>query len=200
MAPLLTWQRIHVSCIAPGDIKLDGATLTRDFEDAMMTNIPRARFGAPADVAQAALFLASSAVDSVTGEVRSVNGGAFAGRTYLPLPNSRRHMTYGVGLPVPGVAAGAAGRRSFSAAESLRQRSGASCVIPEHLRGQRAHPSGRHPRAKAVLPAGKDLLDRATEHEECVSRRRTWRTGPQWTDRVLGRQPDRLRPLFSGRS
>jgi NAD(P)-dependent dehydrogenase (short-subunit alcohol dehydrogenase family) len=39
----------------------------------------------PGDVAQAALFLASSAADYVTGEVLAVNGGAFAGRAYLPL-------------------------------------------------------------------------------------------------------------------
>jgi hypothetical protein len=32
-----------------------------------------------------ALFLASSAADYVTGEVFAVNGGAFAGRMYLPL-------------------------------------------------------------------------------------------------------------------
>jgi len=41
--------------------------------------------GTPADIAQAALFLASPAADYVTGEVLAVNGGAFAGRMYLPL-------------------------------------------------------------------------------------------------------------------
>jgi NAD(P)-dependent dehydrogenase (short-subunit alcohol dehydrogenase family) len=47
----------------------------------MMKNIPWGRFGTPADVAQAALFLASPAADYVTGEVLSVNGG--------PLPGGR---------------------------------------------------------------------------------------------------------------
>jgi 3-oxoacyl-[acyl-carrier protein] reductase len=42
------------------------------------------RFGTPAEVAQAARYLASSAADYVTGEVLAVNGGAFAGRAYLP--------------------------------------------------------------------------------------------------------------------
>src|SRR5260221_634697 len=78
-------QRIQVNCIAPGYIKLDGAKIPPDFEEAMMKNIPWGRFGTPADVAQAALFLASPAADYVTGEVLSVNGGAFAGRSYLPL-------------------------------------------------------------------------------------------------------------------
>jgi NAD(P)-dependent dehydrogenase (short-subunit alcohol dehydrogenase family) len=45
----------------------------------MMKNIPWARFGTPADVAQAALFLASPAADYVTGEVLAVNGGALPG-------------------------------------------------------------------------------------------------------------------------
>jgi NAD(P)-dependent dehydrogenase (short-subunit alcohol dehydrogenase family) len=50
-----------------------------------MKNIPWGRFGTPADVAQGALFLASSAADYVTGEVLAVSGGALAGRAYLPL-------------------------------------------------------------------------------------------------------------------
>jgi NAD(P)-dependent dehydrogenase (short-subunit alcohol dehydrogenase family) len=41
--------------------------------------------GTPADIAPAALFLASQAADYVTGEVLAVNGGAVAGRMYLPL-------------------------------------------------------------------------------------------------------------------
>jgi len=53
-----------------------------------LANIPWGRFGTPADVAEMALFLASSAADYVTGEVFAVNGGAFAGRMYLPLPTA----------------------------------------------------------------------------------------------------------------
>jgi NAD(P)-dependent dehydrogenase (short-subunit alcohol dehydrogenase family) len=85
LAMELAERRIHVNCVAPGYIKLDNAPLASDFEDAMIKNIPWGRFGTPADVAQAALFLASPAADYVTGEVLAVNGGAFAGRAYLPL-------------------------------------------------------------------------------------------------------------------
>jgi NAD(P)-dependent dehydrogenase (short-subunit alcohol dehydrogenase family) len=82
-------QRINVNSIAPGYIDTGSdsglAAPVSAFQDAMMKNIPWARFGTPADVAQAALFLASPAADYVTGEVLAVNGGAFAGRAYLPL-------------------------------------------------------------------------------------------------------------------
>ena len=85
LAMELAEQRIQVNCIAPGYIRLDGAIVPPDFENAMKKNIPWGRFGTPSDVAQAALFLASPAADYVTGEVLAVNGGAFAGRSYLPL-------------------------------------------------------------------------------------------------------------------
>jgi 3-oxoacyl-[acyl-carrier protein] reductase len=85
LAMELAERRIHVNCIAPGYIKLDGAVVPPEFEHAMLSNIPLGRFGTPADVAQAALYLASSAADYVTGELIAVNGGAFAGRSYLPL-------------------------------------------------------------------------------------------------------------------
>jgi NAD(P)-dependent dehydrogenase (short-subunit alcohol dehydrogenase family) len=89
LAMELAEQRINVNSIAPGYIdtrsgSLPGAAASA-FRDAMIRNIPWGRFGTPADVAQAALFLASPAADYVTGEVLGVNGGAFAGRAYLPL-------------------------------------------------------------------------------------------------------------------
>jgi NAD(P)-dependent dehydrogenase (short-subunit alcohol dehydrogenase family) len=91
LAMELAEQRINVNSIAPGyiDTRSDSAPVVSAFQDAMMRNIPWGRFGTPADVAQAALFLASPAADYVTGEVLAVNGGAFAGRAYLPLGTPR---------------------------------------------------------------------------------------------------------------
>src|SRR5207244_7347759 len=87
LAMELAVQRINVNCIALGYIKVDSGTSppTSDFETALIKNTPWGRLGTPADIAPAALFLASPAADYVTGEVLAVNGGAFAGRMYLPL-------------------------------------------------------------------------------------------------------------------
>ena len=87
LAMELAEQRINVNCIAPGYIKVDSGTSppSSDFEAALIKSTPWGRLGTPADIAPAALFLASPAADYVTGEVLAVNGGAFAGRMYLPL-------------------------------------------------------------------------------------------------------------------
>ena len=85
LAMELADRRINVNCIAPGYIQLDSAAPDSEFRRALLQNIPLGRFGTPADVAEIALFLASSAADYVTGEVFAVNGGAFSGRMYLPL-------------------------------------------------------------------------------------------------------------------
>jgi NAD(P)-dependent dehydrogenase (short-subunit alcohol dehydrogenase family) len=85
LAMELAEARINVNCVAPGYIQLDPAAPDSEFRRALLKNIPLGRFGTPADVADIVLFLASSAADYVTGEVFAVNGGAFAGRMYLPL-------------------------------------------------------------------------------------------------------------------
>ncbi len=91
LAMELAGQRINVNCIAPGYIKVDSgmSPLTSDYEAAIMRNIPWGRAGTPQDIARAALYLASPYADYVTGEVLSVNGGASAGRAYLPLSTPR---------------------------------------------------------------------------------------------------------------
>lgn len=87
LAMELAARNITVNSIAPGyiNVRPDSPPADPTFQNAMLTNIPAHRFGTPAEVAQAALFLASSAADYVTGELIAVNGGAFAGRMYLPL-------------------------------------------------------------------------------------------------------------------
>ena len=50
----------------------------------LVGNTPWGRAGTPADIAHAALFLASPEADFITGEMLSVDDGAGTGRTYLP--------------------------------------------------------------------------------------------------------------------
>jgi NAD(P)-dependent dehydrogenase (short-subunit alcohol dehydrogenase family) len=87
LAMELAQQGINVNCVAPGYIDTKPGDPTKDpaFQEAMLRNIPRGRFGTPVEIAHATLFLASAAADYITGEVLPVNGGAFAGRAYLPL-------------------------------------------------------------------------------------------------------------------
>ena len=59
--------------------------LTEEYVSTLTRGIPLGRAGTPADIADAALFLASPYADYVTGEVLGVNGGAMAGRAHLPL-------------------------------------------------------------------------------------------------------------------
>lgn len=82
---------INVNCVAPGYIDTRPGDPTKDpaFQEAMLRNIPWGRFGTPAEIAHSTLFLASPAADYITGEVVAVNGGAFAGRAYLPLNKPR---------------------------------------------------------------------------------------------------------------
>lgn len=69
-------SNIRVNCIAPGVIETD---MLRDFtaEDktALAEETPLGRIGTVTDVAKAALFLASSDADFITGQVLGINGG-----------------------------------------------------------------------------------------------------------------------------
>ncbi len=68
---------IRVNAIAPGAIKTGALAkvLTPDIEAAMLKHTPLGRLGAPQDIANAALFLCSSAASWISGQVLTVSGG-----------------------------------------------------------------------------------------------------------------------------
>jgi 3-oxoacyl-[acyl-carrier protein] reductase len=87
----LAGRHVNVNCIAPGLITVnsEGSPISREYIDALMKQIPWGRAGLPADIAHAALFLASPYAEYMTGEVLAVNGGTSAGRAFLPLSSPR---------------------------------------------------------------------------------------------------------------
>ncbi len=67
---------ITVNCIAPGFIETPMTdALNERQREAILARIPAGRLGTPADVAAAALYLASAEGGYVTGQTISVNGG-----------------------------------------------------------------------------------------------------------------------------
>ncbi|MDE7337424.1 MAG: SDR family oxidoreductase, partial [Clostridia bacterium] len=67
---------IRANCIAPGFIDTDmNNNLSQDDKLSLVADIPLLRAGAPQDVADAAVWLASEKSSYVTGQVISVNGG-----------------------------------------------------------------------------------------------------------------------------
>jgi len=71
-------RNITVNTIAPGFIHTDMTKhLTEAQQTILLQRIPLGRMGQPADVAQAVVFLASSAAAYITGETLHVNGGLY---------------------------------------------------------------------------------------------------------------------------
>jgi len=69
-------RNITANCIAPGFIKTPMTDVLPDeVRDTYLKQIPAGRFGEPADVAAAALFLASDESAYITGQTIHVNGG-----------------------------------------------------------------------------------------------------------------------------
>jgi 3-oxoacyl-[acyl-carrier protein] reductase len=69
---------ITVNVIAPGFIRTDMTeALGEEQQAALRVQIPLARLGEPADIAAAAVFLASPAGAYITGETLHVNGGMY---------------------------------------------------------------------------------------------------------------------------
>jgi NAD(P)-dependent dehydrogenase (short-subunit alcohol dehydrogenase family) len=79
MAVELSPKGIRVNCIAPGFIATDmsAKALNNDAErkGKVMSRTPMGKLGAPSDVGDAALFLASDAAQYITGVVLPVDGG-----------------------------------------------------------------------------------------------------------------------------
>jgi NAD(P)-dependent dehydrogenase (short-subunit alcohol dehydrogenase family) len=79
MAVELSPKGIRVNCIAPGFIatNMSAKALNNDKErkDKVMSRTPMGALGMPADIADAAVFLASSASVYITGVVLPVDGG-----------------------------------------------------------------------------------------------------------------------------
>ncbi len=71
-------RNITVNCVAPGFIDTDMTKeLPENVVTTMQSQIPLGRFGAPQDIANAVLFLASDMGGYVTGTTLHVNGGMY---------------------------------------------------------------------------------------------------------------------------
>ncbi len=70
---------VTVNCVCPGLIHTTNTSRITEGpdRDAILSTIPKARFGAPEDVAAAVLFFASNGADWITGEITDVNGGQY---------------------------------------------------------------------------------------------------------------------------
>ncbi len=68
---------VRVNCIAPGWIRTAwGETAGESWQNRVLEETPRKRWGLPEDIAYAARFLASPQADYITGQVININGGA----------------------------------------------------------------------------------------------------------------------------
>lgn len=76
MAKELGSRGITVNAIAPGFIQTDMTEiLGEEIKSSLLKEIPLQRIGLPEDIAKAAVFLASSDADYITGQVLIVDGG-----------------------------------------------------------------------------------------------------------------------------
>jgi len=80
-AAMYAKDRVRVNCIAPGSIEFPGGVWDRrkndnpQFYNGVLQSIPFGRMGLPEEVANVALFLASSQASWVTGQTIAVAGG-----------------------------------------------------------------------------------------------------------------------------
>ena len=85
-AAMLARNGIRVNCIAPGSIEFPGGTWEKrrlsgdELYASTLKSMPFGRLGTPEEVADVALFLASSHARWVTGQTIAVDGGQLLGR------------------------------------------------------------------------------------------------------------------------
>jgi len=80
LAAEMAGRKIRVNAVAPGFIETDMTTAVRNAAgDKILAAIPLKRYGAAADIAAAAAFLASDDSSYVTGQVLTVDGGLSLG-------------------------------------------------------------------------------------------------------------------------
>ena len=73
---------VRINAVAPGPIEtgmLDRFTGTPERKAALLKTVPLGRVGDPADIARAAVFLASEKASFITGQIFTVDGGKTAG-------------------------------------------------------------------------------------------------------------------------
>jgi 3-oxoacyl-[acyl-carrier protein] reductase len=72
-------RRIRVNAVAPGVVDTEmGRSIPDENRQAMLANIPLARFAEPSEIADVILFLCSDLASYVTGQTVHVNGGWWA--------------------------------------------------------------------------------------------------------------------------
>jgi NAD(P)-dependent dehydrogenase (short-subunit alcohol dehydrogenase family) len=84
-AAMLAGRRIRVNCIAPGSIEFPGGVWDQrkkagdPLYERVLKGIPFGRLGTPEEIAEVALFLASSHARWITGQTIAVDGGQLLG-------------------------------------------------------------------------------------------------------------------------
>ncbi|MEL0104183.1 MAG: 3-oxoacyl-ACP reductase FabG [Gammaproteobacteria bacterium] len=71
-------KNININCISPGFIQTAMTDKLDDkFKEAIVSKIPSARLGEPADIANAVVFLCSNKASYINGETLHINGGMY---------------------------------------------------------------------------------------------------------------------------
>src|SRR3546814_1770517 len=78
-------RNVTVNCVSPGFIDTDMTRALNETQTAaILAQVPLGRLGSPADMANAAAFLASAQAEYVTGTTVHVNGGLYKiGRAHV---------------------------------------------------------------------------------------------------------------------